>query len=297
MISEKLTALARLVEKHATQDGLHETGIAKLRCLKFSDPGSGMPTVYQPSVCVVLQGSKEVLVENRTYSYSPSDFLVVSVDMPVIGRVTRASAAEPYLCVTLDIDAQDMSELIAQMDGVVAEEGDSAVGVFVAKVDTPLLDSVLRLVGLLDTPKDIPLLGPLAMREVYYRLLQGDHGRRIAQIAITGSTTQRIAQVLQVLKTNVAKPMRVEELAGMAGMSLSSFHHHFKQVTTMSPLQYLKRLRLWEARRILIAEAADAASTAYRVGYESPSQFSREYSRLFGAPPRRDVEMIRQGGL
>ncbi len=160
---------------------------------------------------------------------------------------------------------------------------------FVSNADAALIDCVLRLIQLLDTPQDIPILSPMIVREIYYRLLMGEQGEAVCQIATLGSTMQRIASAIELLKANFTKPIRVEDLARHAGMSSSSFHYHFKEVTSMSPLQYQKQLRLLEARRLMLTETSDASSAAYRVGYESPSQFSREYSRLFGAPPIRDI--------
>jgi len=296
MSLDRQTALASLIDKYSNGDGIHPTAIAELHCLKVSTPVK-IPVVYSPSLCVIVQGAKQVMLEDEIYRYSPSEFLVVSVDLAVVGEVTEATAAKPYLCLQIDIDPRQMSDLITQIDPDVIGRSDTVRGLFVGKVDSALMDSILRLVKLLDTPKDIPLLAPMVIREIYYRLLDGDHGRQIAQIAVTGSNMQRIAQVLQMLKTDFAKQVRIEELAEMANMSPSSFHHHFKEVTAMSPLQYQKRLRLLEARRIMLSEEADASSAAYRVGYESPSQFSREYSRMFGAPPVRDVEILRHGAF
>jgi AraC-like DNA-binding protein len=186
-----------------------------------------------------------------------------------------------------------MSELIAQ-SGIDTHSGDkTSRGLFVGKLDEGMIDAVLRLARLLDTPKDIPILAPMLVRELHYRLLSGAHGAAIAQIAVAGSSTHRIAQAIRRMKSDLTLPIRVEALAATVNMSPSSFHQHFKAVTAMSPLQYLKRLRLTEARQIMLSEAADAASTAYRVGYESASQFSREYARMFGAPPIRDVSGLR----
>lgn len=287
-----LGALASIIDKNSNGDGIHKTAIPGMHCLRYSAARTSMPTVYMPSLCVIVQGSKEVLLEDEMYRYSPSEFLAVSVDLPAVGQVTEASPEKPYLCLALDINPHGLSELIPQID--ISADPTPERGLFVGKIDAALLDSVLRLAKLLETPGDIPMLAPMAFREIYYRLLKGEHGRRIAQIGVADSHMQRIARALQTIKTDFARTMRVEELAEMANMSASSFHQHFKAVTAMSPLQYQKRLRLMEARRILLAEESDAAAAAYRVGYESPSQFSREYSRMFGAPPMRDVMTLRE---
>ena len=194
----------------------------------------------------------------------------------------------------MDIDPKQLSDLITETVRTEVHDAPTERALFIGKTNHQLTDALLRLARLLDTRQDIPLLAPMVIREIYYRLLNGSYGRRIAQIAIKGANMQRIAHVIQKLKTKFSEPIRVEDLAEMAHMSPSSFHFHFKEVTSMSPLQYQKRLRLLEARRLLFVEGTDAASAAYRVGYESGSQFSREYSRMFGAPPISDVANLRE---
>lgn len=290
---QRLAELAALTDKYSNGDGIHATAIPGLCCIKLSAPDMKLPAVYDPSVCVILQGSKQVLLEDEIYYYAPSQFLAVSVDLPLLGQVLEASAERPYLCLRIDLDPRQIGELIAQSGGTSWMRNETSRGVFVGNLDGATQESVLRLARLLDTPQDIAMLAPMMMREIHYRVLNSEHGAAIAQIAIAGSATHRIAQIIRRMKTDLASPVRIEELAAMANMSPSSFHHHFKAVTAMSPLQYHKRLRLTEARHILLSGNADAASTAYRVGYESASQFSREYARMFGAPPMRDVAGIR----
>ena len=292
-ISERLSELAGLVSRHAATDGMHETAIRGLYCLRMSDPSIAVPAVYNPCLCVVVQGSKQVLLEDEIYHYRPTHYLAVSVDLPVFGQVIDASRAEPYLCVKIDLDAHALTEILSQSRGVPPGNAATPRGLFVGETDDALLGAVLRLVRLLDTSDDIPVLAPMILREIHYRLLNGEHGQVIAAMAAAGSNLQKVAQIIGVMKSDLARPLRIEELAAKAHMSVSSFHHHFKAVTAMSPLQYMKRLRLTHARQILLSEDTDAASTAYRVGYESASQFSREYSRMFGAPPIRDVEGLR----
>ena len=295
MSDSRLARLAALVGKYSSADGMNPTAIEGLRCLRMSAPSQKMPTVYQPSLCLVVQGRKRVLLEGEVYHYSPSRFLVISVDLPLVGQVLEASVDKPYLCLQMDLDPAQLSELITPRDARAPAEGDTARGLFVGAVDEPLLDAALRLTRLLETPRDIPALAPMVMREIHYRILSGAHGGTIAGLAVAGSNLHKIAQVIRHMKANLAASIRVEELAATLHMSASSFHHHFKAVTAMSPLQYHKRLRLTEARQILLSENTDAASTAYRVGYESASQFSREYARMFGAPPVRDVTAIKAG--
>jgi AraC-like DNA-binding protein len=287
--------LSALTSRHSAGDGMHPTAVAGLTCIRLSEPHLQLPHVYQPCVCVIVQGTKQVLLEEEIHRYTPSQFLAVSVDMPLLGQVTEASASKPYLCLAIDIDARQIADLIAQSGDASWSRRETARGVFVGELDAAMRETVLRLARLLDTPRDIPVLAPLAMREFHYRLLQGPYGSAIAQMAIAGSNTHKIAQILRRIKTQLATPIQVEELASMANMSPSSFHQHFKAVTAMSPVQYQKKLRLTEARQLLLAESADASSAAYRVGYQSVSQFSREYARMFGAPPMRDVEGIRAG--
>ena len=292
--SPSLEALAPVVARHADVDGMHATAIAGVHCIKLSQPQMQLPTVYRPSVCVIVQGTKQVLLEDEVYRYAPAQFLAVSVDLPLVGQVIEASEAVPYLCLAVDIDARQMADLLAHSGDPGWSRGETGRGLFVGNSDDALLESSWRLARLLDAPRDIPVLAPLALREFHYRVLSSPYGRAIAQMAIVGSNTHKIGQVIHRIRARLAEPIRVEELASMAAMSPSSFHQHFKAVTAMSPVQYQKRLRLTEARQILLAEQADAASTAYRVGYQSVSQFSREYARMFGAPPRRDVEALRQ---
>lgn len=294
MQQSNFAELAFLTARYSNGDGIHATAINGLRCIKLSAPNLKLPSVYEPSICVIVQGRKQVLLEDEIYQYAPPQFLAVSVDLPLLGQVLEASAERPYLCIQIQIDPRTIGELVALSEEHRGAYAESARGLFVGTLDEATQDTVLRLTRLLQTPRDISVLAPLALRELHYRLLHGEYGGAIAQMATVGSATHRIAQVLRKMKSNLAEPMRVEELAAMANMSPSSFHQHFKNVTAMSPLQYQKRLRLTEARHILLSEKIDAATAAFRVGYESPSQFSREYARLFGAPPMRDIAGIRE---
>jgi AraC-like DNA-binding protein len=285
--------LGALVGKFSSGEGIHPTAIGGLHCIRLSAPHRQLPAVYQPSICVIVQGRKQVLLEEEIFRYAPPQFLAVSVDLPLVGQVIEASADAPYLCLAIDIDTRQIADLIAQSDDPTWSRGEPARGIFVGELDAATQEAMLRYARLLETPRDIPVLAPLMLREIHYRLLQGPYGAAIAQIAIAGSYTHKIGQVIRRIKTQLAASIRVEELASMANMSPSSFHQQFKAVTAMSPLQYQKRLRLTEARQILLAENADAASAAYRVGYQSVSQFSREYARMFGSPPIRDVQSLR----
>jgi len=284
--------LARLIDKFSLGNGIHSTALAGLNCIKLSEINDRLPSVYTPSLCVIVQGKKRALLNDEIYQYQPSEYLVGSVDLPVIGQVIEASQAKPYLCLQIELDLHQLAELIVQAGFPVKNKMTSQRGLFVGNMDLSLADGVLRLARLLEAPEDIPLLAPMIKREIYYRLLNGQYGDAIAQMTQTGSHMQRISAAIQILKADYNKPIKIEDLANQVGMSVSSFHTHFKAVTAMSPLQYQKRLRLMEARKIMLAETQDAATTAYRVGYESPSQFSREYMRMFGNPPGRDMKIL-----
>jgi AraC-like DNA-binding protein len=291
MATNELERLASATERQAAVDGGPDTSVPALRLSRFSAPSDLVALVYEPSLCVVAQGAKEVLLAGETYRLDPAGSLLVSVDLPVAARVVEASPGQPYLAVRIALDPAVVGELLA--DGLSAPLPSPAVrGLAVTVVEPPLLDAVRRLVALLDSPQDVEPLAPLVLREITYRLLSDAQGLRLRQIASAGAPAQRIARAIRWLKDHFADPLRIEWLARHVGMSPSAFHLHFKGVTALSPLQYQKRLRLQEARRLMLGEGLDAAEAAFRVGYESPSQFSREYRRTFGAPPRRDMAAL-----
>lgn len=281
--------IARLVDKFTPGNGIFSTTITGVSCIKLDGINDSLPSVYIPSLCIIVQGKKRVLLEDEIYQYQPAEYLVVSVDLPVIGQVIEATKDKPYLCLQLELDLPLLAELIAQTRFLVNSKTPSQRGIFIGDVDDPLGDAVLRLVRLLETPQDIAVLAPMIKREMHYRLLHGKFGNTIALLTQTGSHTQRISAAIKIIKANYNSPLKIEDLATQVGMSTSSFYSHFKAVTAMSPLQYQKRFRLLEARKIMMTEQQDASRTAYRVGYESPSQFSREYARMFGNPPLRDI--------
>ena len=256
-------------------------------------PTDPIALVVDPSLCIVAQGAKEVFLAGEVYRYDPAHSLLVSVDLPISARVVEATPARPCLAVRVSLDPSVVGELLADCPDA-PPPGPPARGLDVSPVEPQLLDAVARLVALLDSPRTSRPLAPLVLREVTYRVLTGPQGARLRQIAAAGAPAQRIARAVRWLRDHFADPLRVESLARQARMSLSGFHQHFKAVTGLSPLQYQKRLRLQEARRLMLGEGLDAAEAAFRVGYESPSQFSREYRRMFGAPPRRDVVAYKQ---
>ena len=292
MKSTKLQELAAAVQRHADADGSYETEIPRLTLYRSSQPTDHDAVVYVPSLCVVVQGAKEVVVGGRKYRYDPAQSLLVSVDLPAATRVVEASAGMPCLAVRVEIDPASVGEFLA--DGAaIPSLGPPSRGIGVTPVEPLLPDSLTRLIGLLETPKDIPAISPLVLNEITYRVLTGPQGLLLRQIVAPGAPSARIAHAISWLKEHFAEPARVEALAKRIWLSPSAFHLHFKAVTGLSPLQYQKQFRLQEARRLMLGEGLDAAEAAFRVGYESPSQFGREYRRLFGAPPRQDVTALR----
>jgi AraC-like DNA-binding protein len=250
--------------------------------------------MFEPRICVIAQGAKRVLLGDETYVYDPQHFLITSVDLPTVAEIIEASREKPYLGLILKIDLREISQLMVDSNLPPPRPQQSSRGMATGEVTLPLLSTFQRLIDLLDEPKDIPILAPIIQREIFYRMLVGDQGVRLRQMASAGSQSQQIARAIDWLKGNFTQPLRIEDLASQVNMSTSTFHHHFRAVTAMSPLQYQKWLRLNEARRLMLAENQDATTAAFQVGYESPSQFSREYSRLFGAPPLRDITSLRQ---
>jgi AraC-like DNA-binding protein len=289
----RLKELAGLIHTFTGEDGLHETAIPAVRLIRTSGASIPLHTVYEPAICLVAQGSKEVTLAGKSSRYSPGDYFVISVDLPVASQVLTASPEAPYLCLQLQFDANMIIGLMKEETRPPEKSGYAERGLFIERASPPLLNAAVRLMQLLETPEDIPVLAPLVIREIYYRILQGKQGYAFRQMAIGGSSTRRIADVIQRIREDFSKTLSIEELAKTAHMGTTSLHRYFKEVTAMSPLQYQKRLRLHEARRLLISEAADAADIAYRVGYESPSQFSREYARLFGLPPKSDLKRLK----
>lgn len=292
MANDQLANLAAAVGRHTPGDGGRATAVPDLRLARASAPTDFLPVVYEASLCVVAQGSKEVRLASETFRYDSAHSLLVSVDLPVTARVAEASAARPCLVARVMLNPATVGEFLA--DGPPPlRPGPPARALGVTPVGPPLLDAITRLVTLLDTPEDIPALAPLALREITYRILAGPQGAKLRQFAAAGAPAHRIARAVRWLNDHYAEPLRVEELAKRVGMSPSALHLHFKHVTTSSPLRYQKRLRLQEARRLMLGDGLDAAEAAFRVGYESPSQFGREYRRMFGAPPRQDVAALR----
>lgn len=266
-------------------------GLSLFRRIEPTEPVSGM---YEPSICLVVQGAKRVLLGDDAYVYDPRHYLITSVHLPTVVQVIEASPEKPYLGLRLLLDQREIAQLMADSNLPPPQQQQSRRGMATGEITLPLVTAFQRLLDLLADEQDIPILAPVIQREIIYRLLVGEQGARLRQIASAGSQSQRIARAIEWLKSNFAQPFRIDDLAAEARMSASTFHHHFRSMTALSPLQYQKQLRLQEARRLMLAEHLDAATAAFQVGYESPSQFSREYNRLFGAPPLRDISKLRQ---
>ena len=294
----------QLALAHAPAEGHHATAVPGLQLIRADSPAQPLPTVYEPGLVLVLQGRKQALLGREILRYDPLHCLLVSVTMLPSGQITEASPQAPYLCLRLNLDSQALAALLLELPAATAQPPQpqagataaaAARGLNLARVTLPLLDAVLRLLRLLDTPQHLPVLAPLALREILYRVLIGELGQQLRALAVAESRTQRLARVIGLLERRYAEPVRIDELAQAAHMSPSSLHQHFKQLTSLSPLQYQKQLRLHRARRLMLGDGLDAAAAAHRVGYESPSQFSREYRRLFGMPPQAEMERLRSG--
>jgi len=287
--SPLLSAVIAYIEDQGGGQGLFPTAIEGFNIVRSFQSMMPMRNIYRPSLCVVLEGAKELQFGDEHLNYRSMECLVVSVGVPATGRIVEASAATPYVGVMIDFDVATVREVLEQLDTPPVQSDATGPCAFIAKVDQPLADCILRLVRLLATPKAIPILAPSIVREICYWLLSSPHGGEICKLACPESNIERVVRAVSLLHTNFAETLRVDQLADVARMSPSSFHQHFKALTSMTPLQFQKQLRLLEARRLMVTQAANVAEAAYKVGYESASQFSREYSRTFGIAPKQDA--------
>lgn len=292
-IDELKTAIAQF----AVEDGIQATAVKGLSIVRLSQPSNAVPGVATAALCIVAQGKKRVIAGDRVLNYDAENFLVITVDTPTIGQVIEASPEAPYLCIKMDLDPAEIAALLIDVGGLGAGAGDAEPSLAVSRVTDDLLDPAIRLVKLLARPDDIAVLAPMIKREILYRLLRSDQATKLQQIAVAESRLQQVNRAIGWIKNNYRESFAIETLAVEARMSPSALHLHFKAVTAMSPLQYQKQLRLQEARRMMLTDAVDAATAGHRVGYDSPSQFSREYARVFGAPPLRDVARLKAGDL
>jgi AraC-like DNA-binding protein len=293
--SERFQEIAAIIGRHATADSEYATAIGSLFFNRRSSPTLPLHVSQWPCFALVAQGAKSIMLGADTFNYGVGQFLLVSLDLPVVSRVTEASPELPHLGLGMAIDGAKLAELMSRIDvPAAAAAAGKRLGVAVNTASPDLLEATLRLLRLLDRPVDIPALAPLIEQEILYHLLTGPCGAQLIQIAMADSPGNKIALSISWLKSNYGEQLRMAELAQRVGMSVSSLHHHFKAVTAMTPVQYQKQLRLHEARRLMLVEKLDVGTAGYRVGYQSPSQFSREYGRLYGMPPQRDVERFRK---
>ncbi|MBV4455488.1 MULTISPECIES: AraC family transcriptional regulator [Pseudomonas] len=290
---DALAHLIDLISRHAPIDGIHSTPVAGVSLVRSAAPTMPMPVVYEPTLCLIAQGRKQVVAGTASYVYDAATYLVASVDIPVMGSVIEASATTPYLCLVLDLDMAVLSELAMRHPASLEQPAQPGASIELNTTTAELLDAAVRLARLLDTPADIEALAPLTIREILYRLLTASGHGALRQMAKADSRLNQIAKAIAWLRAHYHEPCRIDAIADIAGMSRSTFHAHFKAVTSMSPLAFRSQLRLQEARRLMVAEALDAAGAGFRVGYESPSQFSRDYVRMFGLPPVKDAGRLR----
>lgn len=291
--SEQLS-LADRIARWTSDRNRFDTPIKGLSLHRWETPTEPESYMLPPSVCLIGQGRKRLFLCEEAYIYDAHRFLITSVDLPVVAQIIEASADKPYLGLTMELDLRVIAQLMLNDERPPGRASNDRLGVAVSALSAPLLDAFNRLLDLLEHPGDIAALGPLVRQEIFYRLLTGEQGPRLRQIASAGTHGFQIARAIDWLKDNFDKPLRIDELASNAGLSTSAFHSHFRSTTAMSPLQFQKRMRLNEARRLMLTEQTDASTAAFKVGYESPSQFSREYRRQFGAPPMRDIKNLMQ---
>ncbi len=285
--------LAEIIDRHCRQDGTVETAIPGIRFFRGSTVDAPSCAIVASIFAFMVQGAKRITVGAETFDYDARHYMISSVALPMFSCVTRATVNEPYLGMALDIDTGKINELVAAMPHRRVQDTVDR-GIAIGTINPEIQNAALRLARLLDTPADIPVLAPIIERELLYRLLAGPHGLQLRQAAAKGSHSHQIVRALDWLKANLDQPISIERLASLSNMSRSSLHHHFKALTAMTPLQYQKQMRLHEARRLMLFTETDAASAAHHVGYESPSQFNREYRRMFGTPPGRDIARLRQ---
>jgi AraC-like DNA-binding protein len=291
----EMANLARIIAAYAPHDGSFEQRIPGFSVNRFSRVNKDLVHALRlPSLCIIAQGAKSVIVGQETYEYDASRMIVVSVALPVAAKVTRASHSEPYLSLKLDLDPHKIAELVLKVFPHGLPQAQERRAVYVTPVDASVVNAFIRLISCLAQPGDTDLLAPLVLDEILIRLLRSPIGIRVAQMGFAESSVHRVAKAISWLRDNFSQPMKVEELAELVHMSVSSFHEHFKSVTSMSPLNYQKVLRLQEARRLMLSAMMDASAASQHVGYLSASQFSREYSRFFGAAPTRDIAKLRQ---
>lgn len=286
--------LAKLIDRWTGDANQYDTPISGLRFSRWTTPTPPTSYTHNPSICLIAQGRKRVLLGEESFIYDANHFLISSVDLPIIANIIEASEEQPYLGLIMELNLTEISQLIVDSELAFTQAKEAQKGIAVGELSESLLDAFVRLAELLDEGQNIKILAPIIKREIFYRLLMSEQGTRLHQIVTAGSHSHQIAKAIDWLKNNFVKPLSVGDLASYTGMSKSSFYTHFRSMTSMTPLQFQKKLRLSEARRLMLTENLDAMAATFKVGYESPSQFSREYSRLFGAPPSKDIKSLRE---
>ncbi|EGQ8134097.1 AraC family transcriptional regulator [Vibrio parahaemolyticus] len=286
--------LAKLIDQWTGNANQYDTPISGLRFSRWTTPTPPTSYTHNPSICLIAQGRKRVLLGEESFIYDANHFLISSVDLPIIANIIEASEEQPYLGLIVELDLTEISQLIIDSELAFTQSKEAQKGIAVGELSESLLGAFVRLAELLDEGQNIKILAPIIKREIFYRLLMSEQGTRLHQIVTAGSHSHQIAKAIDWLKNNFVKPLSVGDLASYTGMSKSSFYTHFRSMTSMTPLQFQKKLRLSEARRLMLTENLDAMAATFKVGYESPSQFSREYSRLFGAPPSKDIKSLRE---
>ncbi|MCL6548199.1 MAG: AraC family transcriptional regulator [Alicyclobacillus sp.] len=289
-----LERIRAVINKVLQEDGVHHTAVPGLSLYRWSETSSPRHGVYRPSLCVVVQGEKQVWFGERILTYNPATYLISSIHVPAQSRVSVASSTHPYLALRIEFDPQEWVGLLAPGDEMNRNHAtEPEAGLWVARTEEHLLDAVARYVDLVEHPEDVPYLAPLWRREMVYRVIRGEGGRRWARLLAADGHVDPVHRAVRYLADHYRDHVRIDDLAALANMSPSTLHRHFKALTHMTPVQYQKRLRLLEARGLLLAGAPSVTDAALAVGYESVSQFTRDYARLFGLPPRKDVERLK----
>ena len=290
-INTRRNELIGLISNAIRKDGAVKP-INDLYFFRASSPGEALHSVYKPSLCIVVQGSKEFFLNEERYVYDPENYLIVTAELPLVGQVLHATREEPYLSLLLNLDPTLVGTVIAEIGDINAQSDADIRAINVSSLYLDLLDAVLRLVNLIHKPSEAPFFAPMIMKEIIYRLWMDDQRERLLHIVNKEGNASLIAKAIEMINKDFSQQLRVENIASELGMSVSGFHHHFKAVTAMSPLQYQKRLRLQEARRLLLGGGVNSTDVAFRVGYNDSSHFTREYKDLFGLPPKQDIERL-----
>lgn len=285
-----------IVKNKATDEGINKTSVPYIQFFKSSDISKLTRMVYEPSLFVIVQGAKIVMLGHHTYKYDPLSYLVSSVHLPISGQILEASSSYPFLSIQISFTAEQIYEIFEESEELNIDYNNNydSLGLSKGIIADEILEIIYRQLSLLDSSKDIKILAPLYHKELLYRLLQQGSASVLRQFTSLKSNASRISKVIRVIQQDLFKPIQIQELANIAGMSISSFHKYFKDITSMSPIQYRKQNRLQEARRLMLTKDFDASTAAFEVGYESPSQFSREYAKYFGLPPSKDIKKIKE---